>query len=220
MAKDGKPTDLVVAEPNQFEAAATALVSKLVDVGIDGLGPLKSAKDVAAKALRETHGDVEAAVDEIVRDHSRIAALGGFATGIAGFTTMLVSIPANLVEFYAVATRMTAAIAHLRGHDVDQPAVRTEILLTLVGADSRSVLAKARISPSGALTDGALAQLPAPALMLINKAIGMNLLSQFGKRALSRLGRLVPVAGGAVGAGLDWKLLRGIAKDARKRFAQ
>lgn len=221
MAKDGKTSDLVVAEPNQFEAAATALVSKLVDIGIDGLGPLDSAREVADKALRGNRGDVEAAVDDIVRSHGRIAAIGGFATGVAGFTTMVVSVPANLVEFYAVATRMTAAIAHLRGHDVDREAVRTEILLTLVGADSRSVLAKARIGgPKDMLADGALGQLPAPALMLINKAIGMNLLSQFGKRMLSRLGRLVPVAGGAVGAGLDWQLLRGIGKDARSRFTR
>ena len=46
----------------------------------------------------------------------------------------------------------------------------------------------------------------------------MNLLSQIGKRMLSRLGRAVPVVGGAVGAGLDWSLLRGIGKDARSRF--
>lgn len=219
MAKDRKNTDVAAAHPNQFEAAAISLVGRLVDIGIDGLGPLRPARQVADKALREAGGDVEAAVDDIVRSHGRIAAAGGFATGIAGFMTIVVSIPANLVEFYAVATRMTAAIAHLRGYDVDQPAVRTEILLTLVGTDSRSVLAKARIGgPKDILTEGALGQLPAPALMLINKAIGMNLLSQFSRRMLSRLGRLVPVAGGAVGAGLDWKLLRGIGKDARARF--
>lgn len=218
MAKDEKITGRV-AEPNQFEAAATTLVGKLVDIGIDGLGPLSSARQVADKALREARGDVEVAVDDIVRSHGRIAAVGGFTTGVAGFTAIVVSVPANLVAFYAVATRMTAAIAHLRGYDVHQPSVRTEILLTLVGTDSRSVLARARIrGPRDMLTDGALGQLPAPALMLINKAIGMNLLSQFSRRMLSRLGRLVPVVGGAVGAGLDWKLLRGIGKDARTRF--
>ena len=61
MAKDRKSTD-VVAHPNQFEAAATSLVGRLVDIGIDGLGPLGSARQVADKALREAGVNVDRVV--------------------------------------------------------------------------------------------------------------------------------------------------------------
>jgi hypothetical protein len=115
---------------------------------------------------------------------------------------------------------MVAGIAHLRGYDLSRPEVRTAVLLTLVGADSRSVLAKAGVNPTGKLADVALRQLPAPALMVLNKGIGFHLLSQMGKRSLSKLGRGVPVAGGALGAGLDWWLLRKIAQAARAEFVQ
>lgn len=212
------PSDAVVPAPNsRAERTAVALVSRLVDLGIDGLGPLDPAVTVAAEARAKT-SNVEAAVDEVVQVHGRLAAAGGFVTGLGGFIMLPVALPANIAEFYILATRMVAGIAHLRGYDLTQPQVRTAILLTLVGADSRSVLTKAGISPTGKLADVALRQLPAPALMVLNKGIGFHLLAQMGQRSLSRLGRAVPVAGGAIGAGLDWWLIRKIAAAARTEF--
>jgi hypothetical protein len=61
-------------------------------------------------------------------------------------------------------------------------------------------------------------QLPAPALMVLNKGIGFQILSQTAKRNLSRLGRGVPLAGGVIGAGLDWWLLNRIGDDAKDEF--
>lgn len=216
--QDGK--ELSRVEPNALEEMATSFVRKLVDFGVDGKGPLAGARAVADKTLAKNDGNVEEAVDDIVRSHGRLAAAGGFLTGVAGFTTMIVAVPLNVAEFYVTATRMTAAIAHLRGQDIDREDVRTAVLLTLVGADSRSVLAKARVSPGALASNAALERLPAPALMLVNKAIGVNILTQLGKRGLTSLGRAVPLVGGAVGAGTDWWLLRRIGADARRRFTR
>ncbi len=204
---------------SRLEQVAVALVGRLVDIGIGGGGPIDSAQTVAEE-LRAKAGNTEAAVDDIVTVHGRLAAAGGFVTGLGGFITLPVALPVNVAEFYLIATRMVAGIAHLRGYDVNRPEVHTAVLLTLVGADSRSVLAKAGLNPSGRITDVALRQLPGPALMLLNKGIGFNLLSQFGKKSLSRMGRGVPLAGGMIGAGLDWWLLRAIGANARKEFVQ
>ena len=202
-----------------LEKAATSLVSRLIDAGIDGAGPLDPAASVAQKALLK-HGDAERAIDELVSGHTKLAAANGFVTGLGGFITLPVALPANIAGFYGIATRMVAGIAHLRGYDVSREEVRSAVLLTLVGADSTSVLAKAGLSPTGRVAGLALNKLPGPALMVLNKGIGFRLLSQVGRKSLGRLGRGVPLAGGVIGAGLDWWLLRKIADNARREFVQ
>jgi hypothetical protein len=47
-----------------------------------------------------------------------------------------------------------------------------------------------------------------------------RLLARIGKRSFSRFGRVVPVAGGLVGAGLDTYLLKRIADHARLEFPE
>lgn len=205
------------SEAGGLEKAAGTLVGRLVDAGIDGVGPLEPAAQVAQKALSE-HGSVDAAIDDLVASHMKIAAANGFVTGLGGFVTLPVALPANIAGFYAVATRLVAAVAHLRGYDLAKPEVRSAVLLTLVGEDSSSVLAKAGLNPGGRVAGLALQRLPAPALMVLNKGIGFRLLSQVGKKGLGRLGRGVPLAGGVIGAGLDWWLLRRIADAARRDF--
>ena len=61
-------------------------------------------------------------------------------------------------------------------------------------------------------------RLPGPALMVVNKAVGFRLLTQVGKRSLTRLGKAIALAGGVIGAGLDGFLMRSVAKQARQEF--
>lgn len=196
---------------------ATKIVERLLDVGIDGRGPFDSAQRVADSAL-SGHGDAERAIDAVVRSHRRLAAAGGFVTGVGGFVTLPIALPANVLGFYAVATRMVASIACLRGYDLGQQGVRSAVLLTLVGADAHDVLEKAGIKTSGRLANLAAQRLPGPALMVLNKGIGFRLVSRVGRSALSRFGKGVPVVGGALGAGLDVYLLGKIADQARREF--
>lgn len=134
---------------------------------------------------------------------------------------MPIAIPANVLEFYTQATRMVGAIATLRGYDVKEPQVRTAVLLTLVGSKAEDILGKAGVtSASGRVTNFALRKLPAPALMMVNKAIGFRLLRGVGEKFLTKLGRGVPIVGGLVGAGLDAVMMKRIADQARKEFPQ
>lgn len=199
-------------------AVATGLVERLLDTGIDGKGRVDGAQKVAESALGST-SDSEAAIDRVVRNHLAIAGAGGFLTGLGGFVTLPVALPTNVAEFYLVATRMTAAIAHLRGYDIRRQPIRTAVLLTLVGADADDLLTKAGVvAPGHRITNLAVQRLPGPALMVVNKAIGFRLLSQVGRSTFARFGKAVPVVGGAVGAGLDVYLLKRIAEHARTEF--
>jgi len=213
----GAGTDLAKSDDGGATGAATRLVERLLDVGIDGKGPFDSAQRVADVAVAE-HPVADGAIDAIVRSHLRLAAAGGFVTSLGGFVTMPIALPANVLEFYLVASRMVASIASVRGYDIRQPEVRSAVLLTLVGADSDDLLKKAGYATTGRLADLAAQRLPGPALMAVNKGVGFRLLSQVGKKALTRFGKAVPVIGGVVGAGVDSFLLKRIADHARHEF--
>lgn len=197
---------------------AARWVENLLDIGIDGKGPFDSAATVASRALAKSGGNVEEAVDKVVSSHLRLGAGGGFVTSIGGFITLPVSLPANVLEFYLLATRMTAAVAKLRGHDIAQQQIRSAVLLALVGADAQDLLAKAGVVATGRLSNLAAQRLPGPALMVVNKAVGFRLLATAGKKTLSRFGKNVPIVGGVVGAGLDTYLMHKIAEQARTEF--
>ncbi len=208
------------AEPEDASFAArmsVAMVRKIVDVGIEGIGPLDPASEVVAAARREHESD-DAAINAVVRNHLKLAAAGGFATGVGGLLTMPVALPANVVGFYALAARMAACIAELRGYDPDTDHTRTALMLTLLGADADDILRKAGIAGGGTMASIALNRVPKAAAMVINKGVGFRVATRLGSRTMARLGRAVPLAGGVIGAGLDTYLMRRIARSVREEF--
>ncbi|WP_432546891.1 EcsC family protein [Kineococcus sp. SYSU DK004] len=208
--------DPLAAASRGDDSRASALVRRLLAVGIDGRGPFDSAAAVAADARRR-HPSTESAVHAVVRRHTRMAAAGGFATGVGGLVTLPVALPANVLGFYVLATRTVAAIADLRGYDTSRPEVRSAVLLTLVGADATDVLRSAGIPTGGRIAALATQRVPPAVLMLVNKGVGFRLLARTASSGLFRAGsRAVPVLGGAAGAGLDTLMLRRIAKHAER----
>lgn len=197
---------------------ASKWVTTLLGLGIDGKGPFDSAAEVVADA-RAKQPSPEAAINRVVKHHVALAGVEGFATSVGGFITLPVALPANVLAFYLLATRMTASVAMLRGYDIADPRVRSAVLLSLVGTDADDLLAKAGVvAPTGMMTSMVTRQLPHSALMVVNKAVGFRLLTMAGKKTFSRFGRNVPLIGGAVGAGLDAYLMDKIADSARREF--
>jgi len=207
------------ADPGAAQDVITRLIEKILSVGIDGIGPFDPASDVAAEALADAGGNVDKAIAKVVSGHVTMGAVGGFVTGVGGFVTLPIALPVNVFEFYAVATRMTAAIATLRGYDPSHPEIRSAVLLTLVGSNADGVLTRSGITTVGGRTTMlALKRLPRAALMVVNKAIGFRLLRTVGGMTVSRLGRAVPFVGGGVGAGFDGWMMNRIAEQAVAEF--
>ena len=225
LLRPGRPESIETA--SALEAARTGtpddgamarVVQMLMDAGLDGRGPLRSASAIADAARRRT-SDPDEAIERIVRLHFVGGVVGGFVTGLGGFVTMPVAVPVNVAEFYVQATRMVGGIAHLRGYDLDDRQVRTAVLLTLVGSRAEEVLARAGMAPGGgAITKLALGRLPPAALMMVNKAVGFRLMRGVFERVFSRLGRGVPFIGGVVGAVVDGWMMKRIAEQALVEF--
>lgn len=195
------------------------LVVRILALGLDGVGPLDSAREVAEEALTDTGGDVERAVAKVARQHLVGGTVGGFLTGLGGFITMPVALPANVLEFSVQAARMVGSIAVLRGHDIDDRRIRAAVALTLVGSDAEDILKRAGMSGGvGQVSNLALKQMPATAMLMVNKAVGFRLARGVGTKAFSRLGRGIPVAGGVLGGAIDAYMMKKIADAALREF--
>ncbi len=202
------PEDFALARPVQL----------LLAVGIDGQGPLTSAIELAERARASSRNDEEA-VDHLVRSSVISGSAGGFVTGVGGFSSAPLAIPANVVEFYVQAARMVGAIAILRGHDIGQTPVRQAVLHTLVATQTDSVLTRAvSASRGGAVPRKLLGFLPSGALLVANKAIGFRVLRLMIQTLFGYLGRGVPLVGGlAIGFTDGWMMGR-IAEQAKVDF--
>ena len=63
-----------------------------------------------------------------------------------------------------------------------------------------------------------LKKLPGTVLTKINQKVGFRFVTKFGQKGLINLGKMVPVAGGIIGGGMDFVGTRKIAKIAYKTF--
>lgn len=191
----------------------TGFVREALNRAIDGVGPLAPAARAADKQLREQRGDVRRAVHEVIENNVRIAGAQGFVTNLGGLVTMAVAIPANVTGLAVIQCRMVAGIAHLRGHDLDDPRVRNAILAMLLGEQQVEELVRKKKLPT---TPMALATAPAhdPTIDgVISAVVATDLITRVaGKRLATTVGRRIPVVGGMVGMGADgfatWKIGR------------
>lgn len=198
-------------------SAGRQLVDHVLRAGIDGVGPLKGAVALAEEHRRQ-HGDVEKAIDRLIATHTRLVAASGFASGVGGAFTMVVAVPADVAVLYSLAARCTAAVAHLRGYDVDSDEVRSVVLLSLLGSAGTGVLADAGIKLGNKTALAAVRRVPGRTLIEINKKVGFRLVTKFGQKGVLNLGKIVPVAGGGVGAAVNVATMRSIGRYAKSNF--
>jgi hypothetical protein len=201
---------------------ASGYVRTMLDRAIDGVGPLRSAAASADSKLVDAGGDVEQAVQSLVRLHVGLAGVQGFVTNLGGIAALAVSIPANVVGVTLVQCHLIAGVAHLRGYDLENPRVRNAILTCILGKDAVGDLVRTKKIPSSPM---GLATSPVhdPVLDdLISREVTTDLLARTaGRRAVTMVGRRVPLLGGVVGGGSDaimtWQIGQYAARELRDR---
>jgi hypothetical protein len=108
---------------NQF---AETLLNQLIDFGIGGVGILPSAERLAADYLGKS-ANVDEAIDSLIQWQKIRAGSTGFVTSLGGFALIPVTLPANLAASYILSVNTVAAIACLRGYDVQSHQVATNV---------------------------------------------------------------------------------------------
>ena len=128
---------------------AGGALRRVLELAIDGYGRLPGVKATAAKHLQRLEGDVDAAIDSLIDVHVRLASAQG------GIAALPIAVPANLAGVSVLQVRMVAAIAHLRGYDVNDLRVRTALVMCLLGGEEiakRIVEGKLPTSPMAVAT--------------------------------------------------------------------
>ena len=193
----------------------------LTEKAVGGVGPLSSAEELALEYLNDSsYESNDKRVESLIKWETSKNFSTGFITGLGGFATLPVTIPASLGASWILQARMAAAIARIYGHDLSEDRVKTLILCVIIGQDIKEVCKQAGIKIGTKLTYVAIRKLPGEVLKRINQAVGFRLLTKAGEKGIINLTKLVPVVGGVVGGTFDAVTCRITAKAAREAFRQ
>lgn len=157
----------------------------------------------------------EKAIEELVSWQIRKCATSGFLTGLGGFITLPVTIPANISSVLYVQMRMIAAIAYIRGYNLKDDEVKTLIYCILAGLSIENLLKSAGIQFTKKTSLSLIQKIPGKVLTAINQKIGFRFITKAGEKGVVNLTKIVPVFGGIIGGGIDWIATKKIAKIAR-----
>lgn len=164
----------------------------IVDQAIAGIGPFESASELADEHRRK-FSDPELAIDDLIQSELLKIGTSGFLMRLPGMFALPLTLPANLGADYLLSARVAAAIASLRGWNLEDPSVRTFVVVCLIGSKGKDVIKEAAV--------------------VSGSQVVRSLVGRFARRA-------VPVVGGAIGSGLDCSYLYFVAKAAREYFTQ
>ena len=210
---------------------ARELVESITRWGIDGSpipNPLPGREPLRLKSAAELAGEyrqrakqvgLNQAIGLLIEDQARWNAGTGFVTGVGGFVFLPLQLPAAITATWVIQTRMVAAIAALYGFDLNHEAVRTQILLTLIGEEAGELLKQVGVKASQQIAQAQLRRLPAAALDAINRAVGFRLVTKFGHRGAVNLHKAIPVLGGVVGGGIDYLMTKQLGGYAERCLA-
>ena len=184
---------------------------------VDGVPGLDSAVEMAEDYLKG-EGDTTAQVNSLIRWQNTKAGTSGFVTGLGGFLTMPVTIPANITSVMYVQVRMIAAIAHMGGHDLKDDRVKSLVYACMAGNAAKDVLKDVGIVIGRKLTTQAIKNISGKTVTAINQKVGFRLLTKFGEKGAVNMGKAVPIVGGIIGATFDSVATNTIGNVARSTF--
>ncbi|PAP77559.1 EcsC family protein [Rubrivirga marina] len=182
--------------------------------GVPGLGT----PEARAADARLGGGSLDEQVDRLVRRHVALSASAGFVSGLGGWLTLPVVLPANLAAVASVQLHMAASIAALAGHDPRLPATRERVLSCLVGS-----------GPADPARDPEQETIDRVGLKLAERGLNLVVSSTVGaakwgaKKVVSgqvkrKFLRGIPLVGGFIGAASDGYVTLKVAEAARGEF--
>lgn len=193
------------------------LLDKCYELSMNGLSNNKSCDQLATDYLNK-YGDPKIAAKKLIDTQIAKCTTSGFVTSLGGFITLPVAIPANVASVLYVQMRMIGALAVIGGYDLHNDEVQTMVYLCLVKSSAADVCKSAGVQIANKMTLSMLKKLPGTVLTKINQKVGFRLLTKFGEKGVINLVKVVPIAGGVVGGGVDFVGTKLIANKAYKAF--
>lgn len=131
---------------------------------------------------------------------------------------MPITLPLNITSVMYIQVRLIAAIAFMNGTDIRNDKVKTLVFACLTGSAMTDVFKEVGVEIGSKAMVKIIKKIPNETIKEINKAVGFKLLTKFGETGAINLVKLVPVASGLIGGGLDAAATRKIGHVAKKAF--
>lgn len=204
-------------DPSKLLSSLVQGLDWLYDKAVNGVPTLDGASDLAARYAQQSTSP-DAAIDALIKWQMAKAGTASFVTSFGGAASLPVTLPASFASVTYIQLRMIAAIAHLRGHDVESDSARMMALACLCGARAVDVVKELGIRIGTQLAQEAVKRVSADCLTQAHHAIACRLLAMTGGATSLNLGKLVPVIGGLVSGGVDAAVTRSYGAAAKRVF--
>ena len=197
----------------------SVFLDKIYGAVVEGLPYVDKPINELVAEYKNKYTDTEKAIKVFVRNQKLKCSTTGFVTGLGGLLTLPVTIPADLASSLYIELRMIAAIAAMRGYNVQDDAVKTLVYICIVGNAAGDVLKQTGIKIANQYAaKSLLPKLTREIIVKINKAVGFRLITKGGTKGLINVGRAIPVLGGIVGGTYNYVEVAVFAKKAKKFF--
>lgn len=197
---------------------AQVILDSIYDKVLEGM-PFSLPVDKLANQYLKSAEDTEKAVRNLVDAQVFKCAATGFVTSFGGLMSLPVSVSADIAGVTYVQLRMIAAIAQIYGYSPDDPAVKTLVYMSFTGVSITDIVKSAGIKLTGNALVKFLKKAPQSMMLKINNRIYFRFVSRFSKNSIYKLGKIVPVVSGGIGAGTDALSTRVVAQSAIDNFS-
>ncbi|WP_277631423.1 EcsC family protein [Atopococcus tabaci] len=187
---------------------------------LNGIPKVSKPVEELANDYIERYGYTDKAIEKLIKNQLSKNTSNGFVSGLGGFATMPVTLPANITSVAYVQMRMIAAIAVMRGYNLHNDEVQTFVYACIVGKAAGDVLKSSGIKFSTKIGQNLINKIPGKVLININKKIGFRFITKGGTTGIINLGKAIPLLGAGVGSAFDFTTTKVIANRAKKLFGE
>ena len=171
--------------------------------------------DMVEKYRNKFPNEPEKQINSLIRWQVAKCSASGFLTGLFGLMAIPVSLPANLASVFYFQIKMAAAIACIRGYDLESDEVKRFVQMCLAIEDIKKMLGdigknigKEKLSP----------QVKREIILKFSRIVASKLFAKIGSKGAINITKMVPLIGGVAGGAIDAVWTKGIATAAKKNF--
>lgn len=205
-------------EKNGEANKGVRILDSLYTKCLNGIPKVSKPVEELARDYTKKYGYTDKAIDKLIQNQLSKNTFNGFVTSFGGFITMPVTLPANVTSVLYVQMRMVAAIAIIRGYDLNDDEVQTFVYGCMVKKAMTDVLKQGGVQVANKVSLNVINKIPGKTLTAINQKIGYRFITKAGTKGTINLTKAVPVVGAGVGGAIDYVTTKAIANRAKKVF--
>lgn len=202
------------------EAKAGKILDAIYEKALNGIPMVSRSVDEIVDDYLSHHDTPKSAARSLARWQVAKCGTSGFLSGLGGIVSLPVTIPANIGSVMYVQMRMIAAIAKIGGYDVNSDQVQTLVYMCLTGTTIADIVKETGIQIGEKSLTAAIKKIPGAVLTKINQKMSFRFITKFGEKGVINLGKLVPIAGGLIGGGVDIASTIVISRNAIRMFIE